>query len=380
MTGYSSRIVTDKMPIMKTRYLFIGISSLLVFTWAEISMSRSGDRGWTVPYLATPAQTWDSSHLVEGTGATPAWSWHARVSAWYLYGPGLADRASQCRANIGFGLGLPRSFEAMLSLPVGWTFGTHMDNETGSWLQPVEGMGDYGFGVGDLRPTLLWSVADASQGGLGLMFGLSARVPTGDHEKLMGEGGFALEPLVSAAFQVFGSRLSLNLAYLLRPEHIAVVDGERFEQDDDLIWRAAVRIPGKFDVAWSVEAQGAIGMATDEGIWPSSESRPICMGIGVDFPVGRPYRLGLIATIGIAGEAVPSFLSGLSFSWQPVLRDEDKDGVGSISDECPLLSEDPDGFEDEDGCPDLDNDQDGFPDDEDRCPSAPAGQFSEDGC
>jgi len=51
-----------------------------------------------------------------------------------------------------------------------------------------------------------------------------------------------------------------------------------------------------------------------------------------------------------------------------------------VSDRCPLLAEDRDGFEDDDGCPDRDNDRDGFPDDEDRCPLDPADKSSEDGC
>jgi hypothetical protein len=51
-----------------------------------------------------------------------------------------------------------------------------------------------------------------------------------------------------------------------------------------------------------------------------------------------------------------------------------------VADECPLLAEDRDGYEDGDGCPDHDNDGDGFPDDEDQCPDQPAGDFSDDGC
>jgi hypothetical protein len=84
---------------------------------------------------------------------------------------------------------------------------------------------------------------------------------------------------------------------------------------------------------------------------------------------------------GVVGEAAPLFSSGLRFIWNPVLPDEDRDGVGGVADECPLLAEDRDGFEDSDGCPDTDNDQDGFPDDEDACPVDPAtDDFSDDGC
>ena len=87
-----------------------------------------------------------------------------------------------------------------------------------------------------------------------------------------------------------------------------------------------------------------------------------------------------VVGFGVVGEAVPTVTAGLTFSWQPVLPDEDKDGIGGSADECPLLKEDKDGFEDTDGCPDLDNDKDSFPDDEDRCPLKAGDDFSEDGC
>lgn len=63
--------------------------------------------------------------------------------------------------------------------------------------------------------------------------------------------------------------------------------------------------------------------------------------------------------------------------------DGDYDGVPDSLDQCPLVVEDHDGFEDEDGCPDLDDDNDGLPDSEDRCPRAAEtvnGYEEEDGC
>ena len=54
-----------------------------------------------------------------------------------------------------------------------------------------------------------------------------------------------------------------------------------------------------------------------------------------------------------------------------------------VADKCPLIPEDIDGFEDQDGCPDKDNDQDGIVDARDRCPDQPEnidGIEDEDGC
>ncbi|MFO7976739.1 MAG: OmpA family protein, partial [Candidatus Hydrogenedentota bacterium] len=52
-------------------------------------------------------------------------------------------------------------------------------------------------------------------------------------------------------------------------------------------------------------------------------------------------------------------------------RDTDGDGIVDLKDAAPLLPEDFDGFEDEDGAPDPDNDQDGIPDAVDGAPLEP---------
>jgi OOP family OmpA-OmpF porin len=64
-------------------------------------------------------------------------------------------------------------------------------------------------------------------------------------------------------------------------------------------------------------------------------------------------------------------------------EDPDGDGVVGAADKCPMVAEDKDGFEDEDGCPDYDNDKDGIPDAQDKCPLQPEtvnGIDDEDGC
>jgi len=342
--------------------------------------SDADDPRWTVPRYAEPPITQDGGHVIEGTGTTPKWAWRASLGLRYAYDLGLADRASQTLADLVFGVGLPLDLEVALGLPVGWTFGAKEPAALSGAPREYRGMGESGPGIGDLRAALLWSYVSAGEGGLGLLVGLEGSAPTGDHERLLGEGGLAAEPFVALAFQVLSTRISFNFGYRIRPEHVAHVGQRRFEQDDELIWRVGVRVPRKNDIAWSVEAEGAVGTATREGFWPDSDSRPVWLGAGVDFPLSRAYRLGMVAGFGLVGEAVPLFTAGLRFTWNPVLPDEDRDGVGGVADQCPLLAEDLDGTDDDDGCPDLDNDGDGFPDDEDACPDQPAGDFSDDGC
>ncbi len=59
---------------------------------------------------------------------------------------------------------------------------------------------------------------------------------------------------------------------------------------------------------------------------------------------------------------------GLSRQFSLGGRDTDRDGIPDRRDHCPRLSEDSDGFRDDDGCPDRDNDQDGIPDAVDLAP------------
>ena len=331
-------------------------------------------------YAETPV-TSDGMHVVEGTATAPKWAWHARQNVRYQFDFALADRASQYVLDQVFGVGLPLRLELALSFPIGWTVGSKTPAAADEAPRHLAGMAVDGGGIGDLKPMLLFSAFRSEETGLGLLFGVEVGIPTGQNDRVMGEGGVSVDGLMTLALEVLGNRLAFNLAYRYRPEHrLCDDDGLVFEQDDDLVWRVGLRVPQKNDVAWAVEAEGAIDVLTGDGGWPEGPSRGVWLGAGLDFPLGRLHRLGLNIGAGLTGEVTPSFTFGFTLTWNPVLPDEDKDGVSGTSDECPLLKEDHDGFEDDDGCPDLDNDTDGFPDDEDKCPLEPGDDFSDDGC
>ena len=55
------------------------------------------------------------------------------------------------------------------------------------------------------------------------------------------------------------------------------------------------------------------------------------------------------------------------------------DGVADFRDNCPMVPEDKDNWDDYDGCPEPDNDLDGIPDVNDECPNQP-GERSRNGC
>jgi hypothetical protein len=72
-----------------------------------------------------------------------------------------------------------------------------------------------------------------------------------------------------------------------------------------------------------------------------------------------------------------------SIGYTPDVRDSDGDGVPNDRDKCPLIPEDKDGAQDDDGCPEDDNDGDRRPDSEDKCPNEAEdidGFEDDDGC
>ncbi len=324
--------------------------------------------------------TADGMHVVEGTNALEFWTWHTKRSFSYQYNFALADRASQLRFNQGYGVGLGRRSEFGLTFHSAWTKGSKETVGLNEKDYALKGMKKDGFATGDITPYLLYSVIKTDNKGVGLLLGVKMGIPTGDNDKLSGEGGLTVEPWISFAIQILGSRLVANLAYLVRPEKVVHTENLVFEQDDDFIWRIGVRVPRKNDAAWSIEMEGAVGFMTYEGGRPSSASRPMRIVGGIDFPAGKRSRISLFASVAIAGETFPTYMMSIGHKSKPMNDDEDGDGIRGRADKCPLLKEDFDGFEDDDGCPDLDNDKDGFPDDEDHCPLIQASTFSDDGC
>jgi len=103
----------------------------------------------------------------------------------------------------------------------------------------------------------------------------------------------------------------------------------------------------------------------------------------------RIYATGSVAVlIGggaglVKGIGSPEWRGFLSIGYAPDMRDTDGDGVPNGRDRCPLVPEDKDGFEDDDGCPDDDNDGDHRPDAVDKCPNDAEdldGFEDDDGC
>jgi hypothetical protein len=347
---------------------------------ASDAASADGAR-WVTSRVAEQPLSPDGGLVLEGVDTAPEWAWHGATRLGYEYGPGLAESASRFRLDVGAGFGFPAGLEVALAAPLMWTVGSADASGLEPGPRPLDGMSDDGPGFGDLSAGVLYRAVSAANGGFGLLIGAVMTAPTGNHDRLMGEGGYTFAPYLSLAFKLFESHVGLNLGYRLRPERVGDLDGVPFEQDDDIFWRAGLRVVSKKNVGWNLEAEGSIAVATSAGFWPDPTHRPVWVGGGLDFEVSRHGRLGVLLGIGVSGATVPRGTFAFRYTLAPNLPDEDNDGLRGRADACPLLAEDYDGFEDDDGCPDLDNDADGFPDDEDACPDTPAtDDLSTDGC
>jgi OmpA-OmpF porin, OOP family len=85
----------------------------------------------------------------------------------------------------------------------------------------------------------------------------------------------------------------------------------------------------------------------------------------------------------INGIGSPESRLFVSLGYAPDMRDSDGDGVPNGRDRCPLVPEDKDRFEDDDGCADDDNDGDHRTDAADQCPAQAEdldGFEDDDGC
>ena len=199
--------------------------AILAAVGIEERTARTEERAqWTISRFAEPPITTDGLHTMEGTCAAPPWAWHARIHSRYQYGIGRADRASQFILNKSFGLGFPKNLEASLSFPVGWTIGSKEPPGSDPGPRALQGMGEEGPAIGDLKLALLFSAVDGKDGGLGLLVGLKGGIPTGHHERLMGRG---IHPRAADLRGVSGFRQQIGAQSALSMAARARVRGQR---------------------------------------------------------------------------------------------------------------------------------------------------------
>lgn len=241
-------------------------------------------------------------------------------------------------------------------------------------------------GFGDVRLQgryrLFGSVAqtpgDSADGpGLGMLVGFD--LPTGDAARYTGEGLTRTELSLLADFQLLGAAAGLKLGWLRRPIHrVARPDGDRYKLQDRFLYGVGLRIPMPF-----MPTLSAIAELRGEADFADSRSAPLELLLGGRIKKG-PWSATLSGGLRLSsGFGVPAGRVVLTVRATPKNPDIDGDGIPDGVDACPLLPEDIDGFEDDDGCEDPDNDNDLVPDADDLCPNEEAAEdrdLDEDGC
>jgi hypothetical protein len=179
------------------------------------------------------------------------------------------------------------------------------------------------------------------------------------------------------AAQIDAGRLSFgaNIGVLLRKPR-TIYDNTVGQQ---LVWgaAAAAQITERLSViAEGYGRAGLPGFALDAS--PLEAEGGLRIRVAGDVTVLIGGGAGLIKGIGS-----PQARVFVSLGYAPDTRDSDGDGIPNGRDKCPLVPEDKDGFQDDDGCPDDDNDGDHRPDAVDKCPNEAEdidGFEDDDGC
>ncbi|MBS1121590.1 MAG: Thrombospondin type 3 repeat protein [Deltaproteobacteria bacterium] len=281
---------------------------------------------------------------------------------------------SLTEAQLTAAYGLTDKIQLGMSLPVIFALnGDGLDPDTGTAAMgglSVTGLGDLVV-EGKMR---LYKKGAFRIGGMG---GLSLPTSFGSGgSKFIGDNLPTLRARLALQYEL-GPRVSVgaNVGVLLRKPR-TIYDSTIGEQ---VTWGAAAafRVTQRFSLIG--ESYGRAGLPSF-----SLDASPLEAEGGL-----RIYATPSVAVVVgggaglVRGIGSPEARFFLSVGYAPDVRDSDGDGVPNGRDKCPLVVEDFDGFQDDDGCPDDDNDGDRRPDATDKCPSSAEdidGFDDDDGC
>ncbi len=251
---------------------------------------------------------------------------------------------------------------------------------SGDGLQPDTGMGVPGginvTGLGDLLVEAkykLWKHDALRLAGIGAL-----TIPTSfgsDGSQFIGDNLPTVRARLALQYDIGKLALGANGGFVIRKSRV-IYDSTIGSQ---WTWSlgAAYHLTNRFSLV--AESYGRTGL-TDFSV----DNSPFELEGGLRLFATPSVAVVLGGGAGLAkGIGSPDARFFMSVGFAPDVRDSDGDGIPNSRDKCPLIPEDKDGFEDEDGCPDDDNDKDGIPDAEDKCPNEAEdidGFEDEDGC
>jgi outer membrane protein OmpA-like peptidoglycan-associated protein len=328
-------------------------------------------------------------------------------------GEGIID--DRLTSNVQLGLGISRYFSLSLDMPlILWQDG-YLPNEKA--LNPLEQPDRLIVsGVGDLRVTPKIVALDRDRMPIGMAIAVPVGFPTGNGGSFLGEEGYTLTPSTIFEFsdgpirsRKYTFRSSVLAGFQVRPG--AQIRG--VDVNNGMVYGIAMGLHASV-----MEIIGEF----HGSVWGDRAAQQPAEALGgIKMLVGDYVAINMGGGMGVLpGLGAPDWrmFGGVSVapSFDPNMRDTDKDGImdgmdqcirepedlddfqdedgcpepdndadGVIDrlDRCPLDAEDLDGFQDNDGCPDLDNDKDRIVDESDRCPDEPEtvnGYQDDDGC
>ncbi|MDB4961655.1 MAG: Thrombospondin type 3 repeat protein [Myxococcales bacterium] len=251
---------------------------------------------------------------------------------------------------------------------------------TGDGLMPSTGNGDPNglnvTGLGDLMVEgkyRLYKKGSLKLGGIG---GVTLPSSFGsDGSQFIGDDLPTLRGKLAIQYDTGKLSLGANGGFVLRKPR-TIYDSTIGQQ---LTWgvAAAVRITDRFSLIG--ESYGRAGLPDF-----SLDASPLEAEAGIRVYVTNAVAVVIGGGAGLVkGIGSPQSRFFLSVGYSPDVRDSDGDGIANVRDKCPLVAEDRDGSQDEDGCPDDDTDGDRRADAEDKCPTQAEdldGFDDEDGC
>jgi OOP family OmpA-OmpF porin len=231
-------------------------------------------------------------------------------------------------------------------------------------------------GLGDLMVELKYRLYKKGALRIGALGGLGLPTSFGsDQSQFIGDDLPTLRGRLALQYDIGRISLGTNAGVLLRKPR-TIYDSTIGQQ---LLWgvAAAFRITDRFSLV--AESYGRAGLPDF-----SLDASPLEVEGGL-----RLYATGAVAVVLgggaglVKGIGSPESRFFLSVGYAPDVRDSDGDGIPNGRDQCPLIPEDKDGWQDNDGCPDDDNDGDRRPDATDKCPDQAEdldGFDDDDGC
>ncbi len=272
-----------------------------------------------------------------------------------------------------FGLGARTSVSLRVTGVLGQSTGAGF-----AALEPFAAPGTSGmrdpraFALGDTQlgvTTLLYQAQAATSPdtkAAGYALALSSRLwlPTGFDADFASAGSVQSELGLVQEYNLLVLEAALELSWLHRYEPTTFA-GLRFR--DELRYVLALAHRG-MEVSW-LRAIAELRGSVDAGApFARSDRTPLEVFFALraekgDWLFGAGFGTGLSVAPG-----VPALQGLMQVTYQPKTRDQDGDGIPDHLDRCPMLPEDFDGVEDDDGCPDVDEgsvfDDDFFSDDD----------------